>query len=306
MKSKKYLLYATRAYAYLAEKILAVADHYQAGNVEHKQFPDGEHYLRIIDDVKGKNVALLGGTISDADTLELYDLAFGLVRQGALSLTLVIPYFGYSTMERAVHAGEVVVAKSRAVLFSSLPTAPLGSRILLFDLHSEGIPHYFDSQIHTAHIYCKPLVYQAVHELSGGQEYVLASTDAGRAKWVESLANDLRAEAAYIIKKRISGDSTAVLSVNANVQGKPVIIYDDMIRTGGSLLKAAETYLSKGATQVSVITTHGIFVNNALERLQSSGLIHAVYCSDSYPRAQALQNGFLKVISMAGLIAEHL
>jgi ribose-phosphate pyrophosphokinase len=93
------------------------------GKVEVKDFPDGERYQRIVSDISDKDVILVAGTISDQDTLELYDLACALVKYGARSLDLVIPYFGYSTMERSVKRGEVVTAKTRARLLSSIPWA---------------------------------------------------------------------------------------------------------------------------------------------------------------------------------------
>src|SRR5205814_1132047 len=127
----------------------------------------------------------IGGTISDGDTLELYDLATGLVQNGAQSLTLLIPYFGYSTMERPVKPGEVVTAKSRARLLSSLPAAIEGNRVMLLDLHSEGLPYYFEGAMRPVHLYAKAVITAVARRLCG-DDFVLACTDAGRAKWVQS------------------------------------------------------------------------------------------------------------------------
>src|SRR6478672_3874612 len=95
------LLFSTQSYRYLLDKILAEGD-FERGNVEVNNFPDGERYQRIITKVNGRDVVLVGGTISDNDTLELYDLASSMAKYGANSLTMVIPFYGYSTMERAV------------------------------------------------------------------------------------------------------------------------------------------------------------------------------------------------------------
>src|SRR3954447_24463120 len=124
------IVFSTRAYAYLAAELCAVGK-LRRGTIEVNHFPDGERYQRVIDDVSGADVVLVGGTVSDADTLELYDLACAIVKYGARKLTLVIPYFGYATMERAVKAGEVVTAKTRARLLSAVPPAPLLHRALL-------------------------------------------------------------------------------------------------------------------------------------------------------------------------------
>jgi ribose-phosphate pyrophosphokinase len=89
--------------------------------MEVSTFTDGERYQRILSKIENRDVILIGGTVTDEPTLELYDLASSLVSYGANSLTLVIPYFGYSTMERAVLSGEIVTAKTRARLFSAIP-----------------------------------------------------------------------------------------------------------------------------------------------------------------------------------------
>lgn len=298
------ICFSTRSYDYLAEAICKDAG-FERGEVEARAFPDGEHYLRIRTDVDGRDVALIGGTVSDADTLALYDLGGALVEQGARSLTILCPYFGYSTMERAVRPGEVVTAKARARLFSSLPLAHFGNRMLLVDLHTEGIPYYFESPMRTVHVYAKPVIGAAVRRL-GGNDFVLACTDAGRAKWVESLANDIGVPASFVFKRRLSGDKTQVTAVSAQVQGKRVVIYDDMIRTGGSLMGAAKAYRDAGASSVAAVATHGLFPGDALERLRQSGLFTEIVCTDTHPRARQLEDGFLVVESVAGLLARYL
>lgn len=300
----KTLLFSTTQYAYLKSKMME-SNSFDDGVIERKVFPDGESYHRILADVAGRDVVVVGGTIDDGETMELYDIACGLEQGGCLSLTLVIPYFGYSTMERAVKSGELVKAKTRALLLSSIPRTSKGNRVVLMDLHTEGLPHYFESGIRPIHLYCKSLIIEAAREM-GGDDFVLASTDAGRAKWVESLANDMNVSAAFVYKRRLSGSETQVSGVNAEVKGKHVIVYDDMIRTGGSLIEAAKAYLAVGAKKVSVITTHGLFANNAIERLQKSGVIEKVVSTDTHPNAVALQSDFLQVKSVASLLTEML
>lgn len=301
--SSHLLLFSTTRYRYLRDDMLNYGS-FDAGTVDVQQFPDGERYQRIMSDVSGRSTVLIGGTISDSDTLELYDLAYALQQYGAASLTLVIPYFGHSTMERAVCSGEVVTAKTRAHLLSSIPQTG-AIRLILLDLHSEGIPHYFEAGIRPQHLYCKPVIMQAAREL-GGQDFVLASTDTGRAKWVESLANDMGVDAAFIIKRRLSGSETVVTSINADVAGRRVVIYDDMIRTGGSLVGAARAYHEAGAADITVIATHGLFSNGGLETIRSSGLIRHVVCTDTHPNAVALQCDYLTVKPVAGLLARTL
>lgn len=298
------LVFSTNSYQYLKKKVVA-AGTFESGEVEMKYFPDGERYQRIMSEVRGRKVVVIGGTVSDSDTLELYDLAFALAMNGASSLTVVIPYFGYSTMERAVKSGEVVTAKIRARLFSTLPRTSLGNTFVLMDLHTEGLPHYFEEAVLPIHLYCKPVIIEICRNLSLA-DYLLACTDAGRAKWVESLANDLGVKAAFVFKKRISGEHTEVTAVSADVEGKDVIIYDDMIRTGGSLVNAAASYKEAGAGKIFAVTTHGIFSKNGLEKIKDSGFFEQVICTDTHPVATELENHFLKVVSISGLLAEKL
>lgn len=299
------IIFSTQNYTYLKDKLLALNNNYENGLTEVRFFPDGERYQRILSDVNGKDVVIVGGTISDSDTLELFDMACAIEKYGGKTLTLVIPYFGYSTMERAVKPGEVVTGKSRARLLSAIPITGRGNQVLLFDLHTSGLQHYFEGNIRPIHVYCKDLVIEAAREL-GGEDFILACTDTGRAKWVESLANDMGIYAAFVFKRRISAENTQITGINADVKGKNVVIYDDMIRTGGSLINAAQAYKDAGAQKISAITTHGIFPNNAMERLEKSGLFDCVVATDSHPNTVAIQSSLLQIKSIDSLIVEKL
>lgn len=304
MDKQQPLVFAIRSYKYLLERMATHFD-FEAGQVEVKSFPDGERYQRILSRVDERQVVLIGGTISDSDTLELYDLACSLVKHGAAGLTLMVPYYAYSTMERSVRPGEVITAKTRARLLSSIPPASSGNRIVLMDLHSEGLTYYFEGGIVPNHLYAKPVVLEACRRL-GGDSFVLASTDAGRAKWVESLANDLGVDAAFVFKKRLDGSRTELTAMNARVQGIRVVIYDDMIRTGGSLINAAQAYKDAGATSIAAIATHGILPGDALKRIRNSGLFDEIVVTDTHPNALALEGDLLKVESVAGIFAGYL
>ncbi|SFW37737.1 ribose-phosphate diphosphokinase [Chitinophaga sancti] len=299
------IIFATQRYQYLKDRILALAPDWEDGKLEIRDFPDGEHYHRIRSQVHGKEVIVLGGTIDDKETLELFDIAHGCIQLDALALNLVIPFFGYSTMERAVKSGEIVKAKTRALLFSALPATNSGNKVILMDLHVDGITYYFESGVRPVHLYGKDLVKEAAMELGEGETFVLASTDAGRAKWVESLANDLNVEAAFVFKKRISGETTQITGINAEVENKNVIIYDDMIRTGGSLIHAAQSYLDAGAKSISVITTHGIFAGGGFEKIKKSGIIKKVICADTHPNALSIQDALLTVKSVDKIIVDY-
>jgi ribose-phosphate pyrophosphokinase len=300
------LLLAIAPYQYLVDDLARLTGLPEV-RVDRRYFPDGERYLRLLDDVTDRDILLVGGTIDDAATLELYDLACAVVKHGARRLSLIIPYFGYSTMERAVKPGEVVTAKTRARLLSAIPPSAFGNRVFLLDLHSEGIPHYFEGELTAFHVYGRPIVVEAARRLVGHRDgFVLACTDAGRAKWVESLANELGVPASFVFKRRLDGERTEVTAVSAQVQGQDVVIYDDMIRTGGSLLNAARAYQAAGARRLFVITTHGLFPGEALARLEESGLFAGIVATDSHPRARQLAGTSLQIERIAPLLAQAL
>ncbi|HEV7240285.1 MAG TPA: ribose-phosphate diphosphokinase [Thermoanaerobaculia bacterium] len=275
------------------------------GTIARDLFPDGEHYLRVEDEVNDHDAVLVGGTCDHEGTLELYDLACALVESGVSTLTLVVPYFGYSTMERAVMQGESVMAKNRARLLSSIPRAKLGNQILLLDLHSEGIAHYFEGTIRPFHVYAKPVIQQLARDLAG-ERFILGSTDAGRAKWVVSLANDLGVPAAFAYKRRLSAETTEVTAVSTALSGETVVIYDDMIRTGSSLINAARAYRDAGAGKMFAIATHGVFPEGALERIKASGLFEAIGVTNSHRNARGLDVRGVVVRSVVPLFLDYL
>jgi ribose-phosphate pyrophosphokinase len=351
MTELKPILFSTSSYAYLKNAMLA-SNRFTDGLIargqskdgpvyEDKPFPDGERYHRIMTEVADRDVVLLGGTIDDRETMELLDLGQAIVEKGALRLQMLVPYFGYSTMERQVLSGEVVKAKNRARLISAIPAASFGNRIYLLDLHSEGIPHYFENSLVAVHIYARDLIIDAIVDVVrewqdskvvasavadnkgvkprrasaddwlNDAHFTLASTDAGRAKWVESLAQDMAGRGipvhpAFIIKRRVSGSDTEIADISADVEGKFVMIYDDMVRTGGSAIKAARAYLAKGARAIALICTHGVLPKDSKQRLKDAGCFFKVVVTDSHPRAVELEDDFVKVVSVGNLLVESL
>ena len=299
----KTLIFWLQSYEDLGKKICKRLDA-EEGKIESKIFSDGERYLRILSEVRERDVVLLGGSIDDRTTFDLFDISCAISAYGARSLKILIPFFGYSTMERAVRPGEVVTAKTRARIFSAIPIAPFGNQVMMLDLHSEGIPFYFEGPVKTRHLYAKSIILEEAKRL-GGAKFTLGSVDAGRAKWVESLANDLSVPAGFVYKRRdAKNGEVSIAGVNVSVAGQNVVIYDDMIRSGASLIQAAQTYKDAGALKISAITTHGVFTDGAVERIQASGLFEQLVCTDSHPKALTFNNPFLKVISTSEIFAK--
>jgi ribose-phosphate pyrophosphokinase len=306
MSNDTKLLFTLRSYEYLLPRFLA-AGSYEVGEIERKTFPDGERYLRLAADSWGRDVVLLGGTPTDLDALEVYDLGYAISRAGARSLALVMPYFGYATMERAVRPGEVVTAKTRARLISAIPPCVGGMRVFLFDLHTDGIELYFDDSHVTHHLYGAGLVTGVIRRLMGDRPFVLGATDAGRAKWVQSLARALGVEPAFVYKRRDpSSGALDITGINADVRGREVVVYDDMIRTGSSLLQAGRAYLAAGATAAHAVASHLVLPPGALDTLRGAGVFQNILGTDSHPGSRQLDDVPGAVTSVAALMTSAL
>ena len=297
-------IYSTESYAGLRDAVCFFG-RFEPGRIETQVFPDGERYQRILTPPEGHEAVLLAGATSDEETAQIFDLATGLVENGAARLILLLPYFAYSTMDRAGEPGEIVTAKTRASLFSAIPRAARGNRVLVLDPHSDGLPHYFAPGLGATAIGIESLVERIARRV-GNHGFVLASADAGRAKWVQRIARHMDVPAAFVHKRRLGPDRTEVVALVADVRGKTVVICDDMIRTGASMLGAAQAYRDAGAARVFAIATHGVLPGDALARLEFSGLIEQLFTTDSHPRATALAGRFLRIESVAALLTESL
>lgn len=299
-------LLASGNYQYLKRNLLNLDSNFADIAIETQIFPDGEHYWRIENPeaIRGKPAVYICGTVSDEAVFELYNVASTLVREQCSSLHLVLPYFGYSTMERAVKDGEIVTAKNIACLLSSIPLSPQGNFIYMLDLHSLGTQYYFEKSIHPVHLTSWNVVRKMVADC--GQNVVLASADMGRAKLIEHMGNQFGLSTAYIMKKRLSGTQTEIQALNADVRGRDIVIFDDMIRSGSSVIKAAEAYKNAGANNIYVAVVHGVFVDDAVEKMQKSGIIRQVLCTNSHVNALKQQGHFVKIYDVSSVICEGL
>ena len=278
-----------------------------------KIFPDSEHYLKIenSDDIFGKPVILLGGIIDPHSLFELYNIANGLVDFGCSSLTLIIPYVSYSTMELANETGEVLAIKSIARLLSSMPHQYSANRIYLFDIHSDKILKYFTDEAQVEVISSESMVMQIIKSMiTENDRPVIASVDMGRADFVGHIAKSLGLEKIFITKERISPTKTKVVSMSeTDIFGKTIIIYDDMVRTGSSLINAANCYSAAGASKVIAIISHGIFLENALEKIKNCGAISQIFCMNTHPNVNSLCcccDNFLKICDVSEIILNKL
>lgn len=303
---EKICLLSSKKYGYFKKSLLSLNKNFQDIDIKTETFPDGEHHF-IIDTpgkLKGKPAVYVCGTTDDEAIFELYNIASTLVREQCSSLHLVVPYFGYSTMERATVDGEVVTAKNIARMLSSIPLSPQGNFIYMVDLHSFGTQYYFEKSLHPVHLSAWKVIQKMVTDC--GQNIVLATADMGRAKWVEKMGDALKCQTAFIMKRRLDGKNTVVEALNADVKGKNVVIFDDMIRSGSSVIKAAEAYKAKGAKDIFVAVVHGVFTPSCVEKMKDCGYFKKILVTNSHPNALKYESDFIKVYDIASVIDEGL
>ncbi len=262
-----------------------------------KRFSDGELYHAFPTSIAGKDLVILGITHDDASHQELLDLISGGSYWNAASISVIIPFLGYSTMERAKPRSHEIpkgITRTRQI-FKARP-----NYVAFVDLHSEAVLHAHGGEIHTEHVWTDDLVVDKIKK-SGLTDYVLVSPDYGFSKRVARLASLLNCPHTAADKDRYDTDKTIVGQVSSVVRGKTAIICDDMIRTGGSILQTARRCLDAGAKDVFAHATHLVMAGDSLEKFHH-GPISRIIGSDSYPGRKS--DDLLDVYSVAPLLAE--
>ena len=279
---------ATPSYEHLLPK--GMEGYWPSEVVAVNRFPDGETDYTI-PNLYGTDITLIAGTHDAQALMECYDIACGLVDSGARRMTIILPYFGYSTMERRSSMQKIVVAKNRARMLDSIPTPPGGICFFLIDPHTEGLSSYFSNRCETIRM-GKPWV-EYIRNFNTtnhqGEEFVMACGDTGRFKQVEWLSGRLDVESAVILKKRTSGKSTEIIHVMGDVAGKHVYLYDDMIRSGGTLRNAAREFLGRGAKTVTAFATHAPLVEN-FDIDSTFGDLDHIVTTDTHPNHSMVKN----------------
>ncbi len=299
---------ATEASSYLAARIakLLGANH---RHTVRRLFSNGERYYKIgIEDTRelsGKDVVFVGSTHTDDDLLELYRVGSSLADLGTRRRIFVIPYFGYSTMERADQAGEVVTAKTNARLLSTIPNTNLGNVFLFLDLHRRGLLHYFEGDSVAIELSAQDLFISAIQQLKL-KSFMMASADLGTPGRIQSLANHFNTDIAFVRKTR-DFEKTKVVSVIGDVKGRDVVIYDDMIRSGSSLIQAAEAYKAQGAKRIFAVVSHlALNTQEVIKNLKHSPM-SGVITTDSHPMSQlklVKDDQYFTVIQTTSLFTE--
>jgi len=283
---QKPTVYSTASSSYLAD-IIASKLSAPRGNIIRKEFGDGEQYYRIDcqsrTELVGKDVIYVATTASDADFLELVRVGHAFAGYGTRRRIFFIPFLGYSTMERAVLPGEVVTTKVNCCLLSSIPNTGWGNTFVLVDVHQAGIVHYFEGPATRVELYAEPILLKGIEALGLVHDNMMfASADLGRPKWVESFAKNFNTEMAFIRKSR-DFEKIEVIDVVGDVKGKNVIIYDDMTRSGSTLVNAADAYLARGALTVYAVLSHLALNSEAVVALLEKSRIFKIICTNTHP-----------------------
>ena len=292
------LLIANRITAELAGKVADQLD-VVFTPMERKQFADGEIYHAFPCDVSGLDVVLLAATPDDDSHQELLDLIAGCRYWNAGSVNVVIPYLGYSTMERAKpESGEIPKGITRTrQIFRTRP-----DYVAFIDLHSEAVLHAHAGEIRTRHIWTEQLAVEKIRQLQL-ENFVLVSPDYGFSKRVSRLAGLLNCPHTAANKDRYDMDHTIVGQLSSAVKGRTAIICDDMIRTGGSMLQTVDRCYEAGVVHVFIMATHLVLAGKARERFREKG-IQCIIGADTYPDRKS--DDLLEIYSVAPLIAREL
>lgn len=228
--------------------------------VEVRRFPDDECYVRIEDDLSDEDVFIVQTTWPDRNIIELFLLQDAVREFEVSSLTTVVPYFGYARQDKQFKPGEPISARAIARLIQANT-----DEFITVDVHAESVIDWFDS-IPARNVSSYREVGKYLRGI--GIELVL-SPDEGRAENAKRVAEVAKCDSDYLIKERIDGETVTMAPKKLDANGRKVAIVDDIISTGGTIVKAAEQLRAQGAAKIYAVCTHGVFAGNAIPRLEA-------------------------------------
>jgi ribose-phosphate pyrophosphokinase len=263
------------------------------------RFPDGEVRLQILENVRGADVFVIQPTCQPVNDnmMELLIMLDALRRASAERITAVIPYYGYARQDRKDRPRVPISSK----LVADLLTSAGADRVLALDLHAGQIQGYFN--IPVDHLYAIPVTVSYFRRLKL-KNIVVVSPDPGGVERARAFAKRLRAPLAIIDKRREDADIVEVMNVIGEVSGKICLIVDDMIDTGGTLLRGVNALLDKGAEKIFACCTHGVFAGDAIARIQDSPLEQVVTTNSIPLSAEGKKCSKIKVMSVGKLLAD--
>ncbi len=269
------------------------------GGAKISRFPDGEKLIRIEDDVRGRDCFVVQSTCQPVDEhlVELLIYLDCLRRASAKRITAVVPYFGYARQDRKDEGRVPISAK----LVANIIATAGADRVLAIDLHAHQLQGFFD--IPVDHL-TGELVLSRYFRDKKIDKLTVVSPDVGNIKTAARYASHLGGELAIIHKRRLSGDQVKADELIGEVEGRNVLMCDDIIATAGTVCSAAQLVKERGATKVYVGATHGVLVGQALERLKGAP-IEEVVVTDTIPPSEVVQKvKKIKILSAAAMLGE--
>jgi len=289
-------LFSGRANPALAERIAAYIG-VRPGEIHLGRFSDGEIEVQIRENIRGCDVFIIQPTFAPAENLmELLIMVDAARRASADRVTAVIPYFGYARQDRKDKPRAPISAK----LVANLITVAGADRVLTMDLHSSQIQGFFD--IPFDHLYAQPVLVRHFKEL-GIPELAVAAPDVGGVKIARSYSKRLDAPLVVVNKRRTQSDVSEAMEIIGEVDGKNVLLVDDLISTAGTIKNASLALKACGAKDVYTACTHACFSGHAMENLEASGLKELVV-TDTVPQPPGQLQGRLRILSVGDLLGE--
>ncbi len=288
------MIFSGRATRYLAEKI---AESYGSplGNVVVTVYSDGEFQPSFEENIRGRDVFLVQSTFPPADNLmELLMLVDAARRASARRIVAVIPYFGYARQDRKDKPRVSIASK----MVANLLTAAGVQRIITIDLHADQIQGFFDVPVD--HVFASTIFVPYIKQMNL-PNIMMASPDTGGTRRAAAYAKFLNTGFVICYKQRSKPNEIGKMELVGDVEGKDVIIIDDIIDTAGSITKAGNLIMDRGAHSVRAFCTHPVFSGEAYDRIRESKF-EEVITTDTLPLKEACDK--IKVLSTADLFAE--
>lgn len=269
------------------------------GGAKITKFPDGEKVIRIEDDVRGRDCFVIQSTCKPVDEhlMELLIYLDCLRRASARRITAVMPYFGYARQDRKDEGRVPITAK----LVANIIVTAGADRVLAIDLHAHQLQGFFDVPVD--HL-TGELVLSRYFRDKRIDDLTVVSPDVGNIKTAARYAAHLGGDLAIVHKKRISGSQVQAGELIGSVEGRNVLMCDDIIATAGTICTAAELVRQRGAKSVRVGVTHGVFAPPALERLAKAPIDEVVVTNTIPLTEEAKKLNRIKVLSVAGMLGE--
>ncbi len=289
-----YVVFAGTNTKYLAEKICRKLK-LQLGNMNIVHFADGEFSVSYEESIRGKHVFLVQSTFPNADNLmELLLMVDAAKRASARKIIAVIPYFGWARQDRKDKPRVAIGAKLVADL---LRVAGI-QRLITMDLHADQIQGFFDVPVD--HLYGSSIFLPYIQSLKL-EDLVIASPDVGGSKRANTYAKYLGVPMVLCHKSRTEANKVAEMTIIGEVEGKNVIIVDDMVDTAGTITKAADLMIENGAKSVRAIASHAVMSDPACERVEQSNLTEMIF-TDSIPFQK--QCNKVRILSVDDIFAD--